>query len=177
VCDSASGAGRVGVDALQSETVALFNQEEAPQTGLDHALAFDCLPASGPLDESGAAEAESRVSRELGRLLGAALPHAVTILRVPIFAGMGIQLTLEGERELGPELAAERLAKTPGVTLWPASDSPSTRDAIGEDTVQVGRVRRDGSVAHGLSLWLALDPVRLVSSFALRVAEARFRSR
>lgn len=177
VCDSASGAGRVGVDALQSETVALFNQEEAPQTGLGHALAFDCLPASGPLDAGGAAEAESRVSRELGRLLGAELPHAVTILRVPIFAGMGIQLTLESERELLPELAVERLGKTPGVRLWPAADSPSTRDAIGEDAVQVGRVRRDGSVAHGLSLWLALDPVRLVSSFALRMAEARFRSR
>jgi hypothetical protein len=37
-------------------------------------------------------------------------------------------------------------------------------------------VRRDASAPHGLSLWLALDPVRLVSSFALRVAEARFRS-
>jgi aspartate-semialdehyde dehydrogenase len=177
VCDSASGAGRAGVDALQSETVALFNQEEAPQTGLGHALAFDCLPASGPIGDAGAAEAESRVSREIGRLLGAELPHAVTILRVPIFAGMGVQLTLECERELLPELAAERLAKTPGVRLWPASDSPSTRDAIGEDAVQVGRVRRDGSVAQGLTLWLALDPVRLVSSFALRMAEAHFRSR
>jgi aspartate-semialdehyde dehydrogenase len=176
VCDSASGAGRVGVDALQSETVALFNQEEAPRTGLGHALAFDCLPLSGALDEAGATEAESRTSREIGRLLHAEVPHSVTVLRVPIFAGMGIQLTLESERELRPELAADCLAKAPGVTLWPAPDSPSTRDAIGEDAVLVGRVRRDGSVAHGLSLWLALDPVRLVSSFALRVAEARFRS-
>jgi aspartate-semialdehyde dehydrogenase len=177
ICDSASGAGRVGVDALQSETVALFNQEEAPNTGLDHSLAFDCLPASGPLDEAGAAEAESRISRELARLLGAELPHALTVLRVPIFAGMGIQLSLETERDLPPELAAERLAKTPGVSLWPGADYPSTRDAIGEDGVQVGRVRRDASSPHGLSLWLALDPVRLVSSFALRAAEARFRSR
>jgi aspartate-semialdehyde dehydrogenase len=176
ICDSASGAGRLGVDALQSETLALFNQEEPPDTGLGHALAFDCLPASGPLDEAGAAEAECRVSRELGRLLGAELPHALTVLRVPIFAGMGIQLSLETERELAPELAAERLAKTPGLSPWPPGDGPSTRDAIGEDSVLVGRVRRDASAPHGLSLWLALDPVRLVSAFALRVAEARFRS-
>ena len=175
VCDSASGAGRLGVDALQSETLALFNQEEPPHTGLGHALAFDCLPASGPLDAGGTAEAESRVSRELARLMGAELPHALTVLRVPTFAGMGVQLSLETDRELTPEIAAERLAKTPGLHAWPPGEGPSTRDAIGEDAVQVGRLRRDTSAAHGLSLWLALDPVRLVSAFALRVAEARFR--
>jgi aspartate-semialdehyde dehydrogenase len=176
VCDSASGAGRAGVDALQSETIALFNQEDPPQTELGRALAFDCLPASGPLDAAGAAQGEARVSSELARLLGAATPHALTILRVPTFAGMGIQLTVETSHPLAPEHAAERLAKQPGLALWPEAAGPSTRDAIGEDAVQVGRVRRDASVAHGLSLWLALDPVRLVSSHALRVVEARFRS-
>jgi aspartate-semialdehyde dehydrogenase len=164
------------VDASQSETLALINQEDPPQTDLGHALAFDCLPTTGPLDAAGSAYPEARVSAELGRLLGSETPHALTILRVPTFAGMGIQLTVETSHSLAPEHAAERLGKQPGLALWPAPEGPSTRDAIGEDAVQVGRVRRDASVAHGLSLWLALDPVRLVSSFALRVAEARFRS-
>jgi aspartate-semialdehyde dehydrogenase len=177
VCDSASGAGRAGIDALQAETVALFNQEDAPQTGLGHSLAFDCLPACGAVGEAGVAEGEARVSRELPRLLGAETPHALTVLRVPIFAGMGIQLSVETERALAPELAVEHLAKTPGLSLWPAGESPSTRDAIGEDAVQVGRVRRDASARHALSLWLALDPVRLVSSHALRFAEARLRAK
>jgi aspartate-semialdehyde dehydrogenase len=176
VLDSASGAGRAGVDALQSETIALFNQEDPPHTELGHALAFDCLPASGPLDAAGGARAEARVSAELARLLGAETRQALTILRVPTFAGMGIQLNVETSRALAPEHAAERLAKLPGLALWPASEGPSTRDAIGEDAVQVGRLRSDPSVPHGLSLWLALDPVRLVSSHALRAAEARFRA-
>jgi aspartate-semialdehyde dehydrogenase len=176
VLDSASGAGRAGVDALQSETIALFNQEDPPQTELGHALAFDCLPTSGPPDAAGGAQAEARVSAELARLLGEETRHALTILRVPTFAGMGIQLTVETSGALAPEQAADRLAKLPGVALWPEASGPSTRDAIGDDAVQVGRLRADPSVAHGLSLWLALDPVRLVSSHALRVAEARFRS-
>jgi aspartate-semialdehyde dehydrogenase len=176
LCDSASGAGRAGVDALQSETIALFNQEDPPQTELGHALAFDCLPATGPLDGAGGATAEARVCSELARLLGGDARHALTILRVPTFAGMGAQLNVETSRPLAPEHAAELLAKLPGVTLWPAAEAPSTRDAIGDDAVQVGRLRSDPSVTHGLSLWLALDPVRLVSSHALHVAEARFRS-
>ncbi len=176
LCDSASGAGQLGVDALQAETIALFNQEDPPETGLPHALAFDCLPSSGALDESGSSEAEARVARELARLLGLDLPRSITALRVPIFAGMGIQVTLETERELSPEHALERLAKTPELTVWSAARGPSTRDAIGADAVHVGRVRRDTSVPHGLTFWLALDPVRVAAGTALRVAEARFRS-
>jgi aspartate-semialdehyde dehydrogenase len=177
ICDSASGAGRAGVDALQAETIALFNQEDPPATGLGHALAFDCLPACGAPDADGACEGEARVARELARLLHDEPRLAVTTLRVPIFAGMGIQLSVETERALDLDLAKELLVKTPGLALSPNAHGPSTRDAIGEDAVQLGRVRRDPSVAHGLSLWLALDPVRLAASQALRVAEVRFRAK
>lgn len=177
LCDGASGIGKGGVEALQAETIALFNQEEPPESGLAHGIAFDCLPASGPLDESGESESERRIHGELGRLLGRELPRALTALRVPIFAGMGIQVSLTTERPLTPERARERLAKLEGVSLWSQPPGPSTRDAIGEDAVQVGRVRSDASVPAGLSLWLAVDPARLAVAQALRVAEARFRSR
>jgi len=176
LCDAVSGAGRAGVDALQAETIALFNQEELPETGLDHAVAFDCLPASGPLDAAGESALEGRIGVELGRLLEADLPRAITALRIPTFAGMGIHVALETERELAPAACLERLGKMAGVKVWTAHAGPTTRDAIGEDDVLVGRVRRDPSVACGLLLWLALDPARLATSNALRIAEARFRS-
>ena len=177
LCDSASGIGRSGVDALQAETIALFNQEEPPASDLPRGLAFDCLPPFGPLDEGGASPAEVRVSRELARLLGQDLPCSVTQLRVPIFAGMGIQLSLETQRPLTPERALECLAKAPELSVWPHADGPSTRDAIGEEAVLIGRVRRDPSLAQGVSVWLALDPARLAVAHALRLAEARSRSR
>jgi aspartate-semialdehyde dehydrogenase len=176
LCDAASGAGRAGVDALQAETIALFNQEERPDTGLDHSIAFDCLPASGPLDAAGASPLEGRVGAELARLLGAELPRAITALRIPTFAGMGIHVAVETERELAPERCCEELAKTAGLASWSAPAGPTTRDAIGEDVVLVGRVRRDPSAPRGLLLWLALDPARLAVSNGLRIAEARFRS-
>ena len=175
LCDAASGAGRAGVDALQAETIALFNQEELPETGLEHGIAFDCLPASGPFGAAGESALEGRVHAELGRLLGPELPRAITALRIPIFAGMGVHLAVETERELAPDTVRECLAKTAGVASWHGASGPTTRDAIGADAVLVGRVRRDPSAARGLLLWLALDPARLATSNALRVAEARFR--
>lgn len=176
LCEAASGAGRAGVDALQAETIALFNQEELPETGLEHRIAFDCLPASGALDAAGESALEGRVAAELGRLLDPSLPRSITALRIPTFAGMGIHVALETERELAPASCLECLDKTAGVLRWTRPAGPTTRDAIGEDDVLVGRVRRDPSAAHGLLLWLAVDPARLAASNALRVAEARFRS-
>jgi aspartate-semialdehyde dehydrogenase len=165
------------VDALQAETIALFNQEELPDTGLDHSIAFDCLPASGPLDAAGESALEGRVGVELARLLGVEVPRAITALRIPTFAGMGIHLALETERGLEPAACVERLGKTVGVTCRTVSVGPTTREAIGEDDVLVGRVRRDPSAPRGLLLWLALDPARLAASNALRIAETRFRGR
>jgi len=177
LCEPASGAGRAGVDALQAETIALFNQEDLPETGFDHTIAFDCLPAPAPLDASGASALEARVAGELGRLLGADPPCAVSMLRMPTFAGMGIQLAFETERPLEPAACRERLAKVGGVRIWGLDSGPTTRDAIGDEAVLVGRVRRDPSATLGLLLWLALDPARLAAANALRLAEARFRGR
>jgi aspartate-semialdehyde dehydrogenase len=176
LCEAASGAGRAGVDALQGETIALFNQEELPETGLAHTLAFDCLPADGPLDADGASGIEARIAGELGRLLPEGVPSAITVLRVPTFAGMGIHLALETARPFPPEACREQLGKIDGVSFWALDPAgPTTRDAIGEDDVLVGRIRRDPGAANGLLLWLALDPARLAAGNALRIAEARFR--
>jgi aspartate-semialdehyde dehydrogenase len=176
LCEAVSGGGKAAVDALQAETIALFNHEELPETGLGHALAFDCLPADGPLDADGSSALEIRVTQELGRLLPEGVPSAVTVLRVPTFAGMGLHLAVETTRELTPEACREQLAKTAGVSLFTLEPGPTTRDAIGEDEVLLGRVRRDPGAGHGLLLWLAVDPARLAASNALRIAEARFRS-
>lgn len=176
LCEAVSGGGKAAVDALQAETIALFNQEELPETGLGHALAFDCLPAGGPLDANGASALENRVTQELGRLLPEGVPSAVTALRVPTFAGMGIHLAVETARDLTPEACRELLAKTAGISLFTLEPGPTTRDAIGEDDVLLGRVRRDPGAARGLLLWLAVDPARLAASNALRIAEARFRA-
>lgn len=174
--EAASGAGRAGVSALEAETLALFNQQEPPEPEVfEHAVAFDCVPSTGARDPDGRTEAEAAVAGQLARLLGREIPVAVTSLRVPVFAGGGASLAVETERPLAAAECAERLAKAAGVALRADDDpGPTTRETVGEDDVLVGRIRRDPSVATGLLLWLAADPVRLVAANALRLAEARF---
>ncbi len=173
VCESVSAAGRAGIDALQAETVALFSQQEPPEGGpFGHGVAFDCLPATGPLGERGMCASEAAVLRDLRRL-APNVAAAVTVLRVPTFIGLGIQCALELERPLGPEEVEKRIDEGAGTRGFGAGSGPSLRDASGDDEVLVGRVRSDPTHPCGVLLWLALDPVHVAAACALRLAALR----
>jgi aspartate-semialdehyde dehydrogenase len=172
VCESASSAGRTGIDALQAETVALFSQREPDESPLGHGIAFDCLPATGPVESGGSTASETASARDLARLVPGA-PAAITALRVPTFAGMGIQVCALLERALPAEEAEKLFDQAPGLRTSGLAAGPSLRDASGDADVLVGRVRSDPTSPLGVQFWLALDPVRLAASCAVRLAELR----
>ncbi len=174
--ESVSAVGRRGIDALKAETIALFNQQEPPESdAFDHGVAFDCLPRAGARGEQGQTRNEEVLVRELQRVLGVPVPAVVTSVQTPIFAGCGASLVIDTEQSISSAEAIDLLAKTAGVAVWDeAAPGPSTRDAVDEDDVLVGRIRRDPSSDSGLALWLVADPIRLAAVNALRLAEARF---
>jgi aspartate-semialdehyde dehydrogenase len=175
--ESASGVGREGIRTLEAEVVALFNQEEPPEPSVFAGpVAFDCVPElEHPEDAHGAGPGETALVGLLQRLLGAPVPMAITRVRVPTFAGLGLSLALETREPASPEAARDALLKAASVELWdPDAVGPSTRDAVARASVLVGRLRRDPTAGGGLLLWLAADPVRLAATNAVRIAEARF---
>ena len=95
LCESASSAGRAGVDALQAETIALFAQQDPPEESpFTHGVAFDALPAAGPIGVGDLTASEAAAARDFARL-APGVRAAFTALRVPAFSGLGMQLALE----------------------------------------------------------------------------------
>ncbi len=165
---SAATAGRPGVDSLQAETIALFNQADTPDTDVfGREIAFDAWPGPGEADETGATPSERGVVAALTRTLPGIFA-AISAVQVPVFAGLGLQVTIQFERPLDTATALACLAKADGVEL--ANPASSTRDALGSDDVHVARVVSD---AGGLRMWLAADPIRLATVAAVRAAEPR----
>ena len=157
-----SGAGKIALDELWSQTLAIFNQREIESEAFQHQIAFNCIPQVGVLRGDGSTREEYRVAQELRRVL--ALPNlrvSSTAVRVPVFHSYAYSVNVELEREITPAACAEFLAKEPGVAL--ASDPldyPMQLDVTGSDSVHVGRIRKDDSVDHGLMLWVVGDNVR-----------------
>jgi aspartate-semialdehyde dehydrogenase len=172
--EAASVGGRAGIESLYREALAIFNQDEAPAPDVfAQPVAFDCLPAVGPVGDDGATGHEARQTNALQRLLGPDVRLGVTSVQIPAFVGHGAILAVETQRPLGPAAAAGHLDGAPGVELWKdGGESLTTRASAGRDAVLVGRLRPDPTVDQGLLLWLTADLLSLTAANAVQLAAA-----
>jgi aspartate-semialdehyde dehydrogenase len=135
-------------------------------------IAFNVLPLAGSLvdDGSGETDEEQKFRNESRKILGIPdLGVTTTCVRVPVFTGHSLAITAEFARDLPPEEATELLATAPGVAL---ADVPTPLLATGEDPAYVGRIRRDPTVEHGLSLFVSNDNLRKGAALnAVQIAE------
>ncbi|MCC6809591.1 MAG: aspartate-semialdehyde dehydrogenase [Deltaproteobacteria bacterium] len=175
-----SGAGKEAMDELNEQVTALYNHRELPQEIFGRQMAFNVLAAIGTFDDNGDTDEELKMRNESRKMLHLpALAVACTCVRVPVYNGHSVAVYLELEKELSPDKARALLREAPGVLLV---DEPKKRqiptplDASGQDATLVGRVRRDESVPHGLSLFCCADNLRKgAATNAVQIAEILLR--
>jgi aspartate-semialdehyde dehydrogenase len=149
---SVSGAGAAAMERLRNESVD------------EHDLRQD-WPFDGEEFEE-----ETKIREETQKILELPeLPVQATCVRVPVLVGHLEAVWIETERELEPEQARELLAAAPGVRVV---DFPSPARAAGGDDVLAGRIRRDPTVARGLTFMVAGDNLRKGAALnAVQIAE------
>jgi aspartate-semialdehyde dehydrogenase len=154
---SVSGAGAAAMDRLRRETAE------------DHDLRQEWDREGDEADE------EVKIREETRKIMGlSSLPVQATCVRVPVLVGHLEAVWVETERELTPDQARALLAAADGVRVV---DFPSPGGAAGGDDVLVGRVRRDPTVAHGLTFLVAGDNLRKGAALnAVQIAELLFAS-
>jgi aspartate-semialdehyde dehydrogenase len=175
--EAASCGGRKGIEILYRESMAVFDQRDLPEPEIfSRPVAFDCIPAAGGVEEICATDREAGVTGALERLLGSDVKLALSAVQVPAFVGLGGTAAVETADELDPKRAEALLSQAPGVELWEGeAEGLTLRAAVGREEVLVGRVRRDGSVEHGLLLWFAADVLKMAAANAVSLAMARLR--
>lgn len=169
--DAAAAAGQAGIDALEAETLGVFQQQDVePSEVFGHPVAFECIAPRS----AGEGGDDRRAEAELPRLRPG-LPVEVATVRVPAFSGSGATLFVDLAEEVDPGKLASALDAAEGVVRVPADeDGPGTRAASGSEEVVVGALRVRAGPAPSLSLFAAADPVHLAAAHALRLAERRF---
>jgi aspartate-semialdehyde dehydrogenase len=171
---SVSGAGKAALDELWSQSIAVFNQSEMTHEAFQHQIAFNCIPQIDVLLESGFTKEEYKIINESRKILG--LPDlriTATAVRVPVFYGHAESVFVETERPIPTDALCEKLSKCPGVVVHGTPEEyPMQLDVAGTDDIHVGRIRRDDSVPHGVSLWVVADNVRKGAALnAVQIAE------
>ncbi|MFC5695093.1 aspartate-semialdehyde dehydrogenase [Pseudomonas sp. GCM10022186] len=157
-----SSRGREGVTELARQTAELLNARPLEPRFFDRQIAFNILAQAGTPDADGHIALERRLAGEIKQLLGApALRVAATCALAPVFFGDSLAVSLVADDEVDLAAVRAHLAQAPGVELVEEGDYPTAvGDAVGQDSVYVGRVRGGVDDPCELNLWIASDNAR-----------------
>ncbi|MGA9116375.1 MAG: aspartate-semialdehyde dehydrogenase [Bacteroidota bacterium] len=167
-----SGAGYRAVAQLEAET----GGGAAEHPAFPHRIAFNVLPHVDLFFDDGFTREEHKVADETRKILAdQTIGVSATCVRVPVRGGHSEAVNVELERPFDLGEVRRALAEAPGVVVVddPAGNAyPMPVHAEGKDGVFVGRLRRDGSVPHGLNLWIVADNLRKgAATNAVQIAE------
>jgi aspartate-semialdehyde dehydrogenase len=161
---SVSGAGKEAVDELAHQTGELLNGREVEPKVIAKRIAFNVVPQIDKFQDNGYTKEEMKMFWETQKILDKSIVVNPTCVRVPVFFGHSEAVHIETRRKLSASEATELLRKAPGVTVMdervPGGYPTAAVEAVGNDTVYVGRIREDISHERGLNLWVVSDNVR-----------------
>lgn len=157
-----SSRGREGVAELARQTAELLNGRALEPRLFDRQMAFNVLAQVDEPDADGHGSLERRIYQDVRALLGEGLQSvAVNCHQVPVFFGDSLSVTVQASTPVELDKVLAALEAAAGIELVEAGDYPTViGDAVGQDEVYVGRVRRGMDDPCQLTLWIASDNVR-----------------
>jgi len=172
---SASGAGKAGMDELFEQTRGIYvNERKAPET-FTKQIAFNVIPHVDAFMEDGYTKEEWKMAAETKKILDPAIKLTATCVRVPVFIGHAEAINIEFEKPISVEEARTALRAQPGISVVDhrADEGYVTpAECAGEDAVYVSRIRADPTVENGLSIWVVSDNLRKGAALnAVQIAE------
>jgi len=160
-----SGSGKEAIDELAGQTVSLLSGKSVECEVYPRQIAFNTLPQIDVFQENGYTREEMKMVWETQKIFG---DHSIqinpTCVRVPVFYGHSEAVHIETVDKITAEEARALLQSAPGVTVVDervdGGYPTPVVDAVGKDSVYVGRIREDISHPRGLDLWVVSDNVR-----------------
>ena len=175
---ASSGKGAKAVHELDEQISAIGKGDKVAPAAVHVAqLAGNVLPHDWKAGEDGYSEEETKMINETKKIMAdETILVSPTTARVPVRVGHSEAVNLEFERAISVDMAREALRRAPGVALvddYAKGDVPLALHCAGRDEVFVGRIRRDPTVTHGLSLWVVADNLRKgAATNAVQIAQA-----
>jgi aspartate-semialdehyde dehydrogenase len=172
---SASGAGKAGMDELFEQSRAIFVGDQVEPRKFTKQIAFNVIPHIDSFLEDGSTKEEWKMVAETKKILDPKIKVTATCVRVPVFVGHSESINIEFENELSAEDAQKILREAPGVMLVDKREDGgyvTPIECVGDYATFISRVRDDSTVDNGLNLWCVSDNLRKGAALnAVQIAE------
>lgn len=172
---SVSGAGRIAMDELFSQTRAIYMNQPVVREKLPKQIAFNVIPQVDAFLPDGTTVEEAKVSNEVQKILGTNVGVSITCVRVPVFIGHSMTVTVELQKPLSVGEARALWRDFPGLSVVDYRQDEgyvTPAEVAGEDNAFISRIRSDKNVKNGLLFWLVSDNLRKGAALnAVQIAE------
>ncbi len=171
---SASGAGREGMVELEESTRAYLKGEEFSPEVFPNDYAFNLFSHNTEIGADGYNGEETKMILETRKILNdKEIGVNPTCIRVPVLRSHSESITVEFEGDAPSESnVRECLGAFPGVQVIDdraGNRFPMPNDSNGQGDVYVGRIRKDVSNPHAISLFVCGD--QLLKGAALNAVQ------
>lgn len=155
---SVSGAGYKGIEEL-----TLVRSGKAPSF-FPYDIDKNCIPEIDLPLENGYSKEEMKMIEESKKILDRDdIDISSTCVRVPIYRGHAVVIHAQFEKEINVDDVSKILSKAKGIELKDDFINhiyPLESDAINNDLVYVGRIRKDLANKNGIILYVVSDNIR-----------------
>lgn len=170
-----SGAGKEAMDELYNSTKAIYSNQFNEPKKFSKRIAFNVIPQIDSFMDDGVTKEEWKMKVETKKILDPKIAVEATCVRVPVFNCHSEAVNVEFEKPISVAQARAALEKAEGVLVVDRPQEMKFTTPIEvstQDPVFVSRIRKDESVANGLSLWVVSDNLRKGAALnAVQIAE------
>lgn len=172
---SASGAGKAGMDELFQQTRAVFVSDPIEKDVFTKQIAFNVIPHIDVFLDDGSTKEEWKMVVEVKKIVDPAIKVTATCVRVPVFVGHSEALNIEFENPLSAEEARDLLRESPGCMVIDKREDGgyiTPVECVGEYATYISRIRDDITTENGLAMWVVSDNLRKGAALnAVQIAE------
>jgi len=143
-------------------------------------IAFNLIPQIDIFKENLYTKEEMKMINETQKIMSdPGMRITATTVRVPVYRSHAESVNVEFEDEISVDAARKAIAAFPGIIVKDNPDEmeyPMPLFTSGKNDVEVGRIRKDFSIANGLNFWVVGDQIRKGAALnALQIAEYMIR--
>ena len=177
-----SGSGKAAVSELAKQTAELLNGRDAECAVYPRQIAFNAIPHIDSFLDNGYTKEEMKMNWETRKILDDEdIMLSATCVRIPVFYGHSEAVQVETREPISEARARELLAEAKGVVVMDKREDggypTAVHEATGKDSVYVGRIREDISIANGLNMWVVSDNIRKGAALnSVQIAEELIKS-
>ncbi|MGB0747991.1 MAG: aspartate-semialdehyde dehydrogenase [Magnetospiraceae bacterium] len=160
---STAGAGKEAMDELFEQTRSIYVNDPVKPEQFTKQIAFNVIPHIDRFMDDGSTKEEWKMMAETKKILDPAIKVHANCARVPVFIGHAEYVNIETEKPISEDAARDALRHSPGIIVMDRREDAgyvTPIESAGEDATYISRIRKDQSVANGLSFWCVSDNLR-----------------